>query len=198
MAFLEYGESDCNSIYEIDPSGTKKEVFESQGVVNSMGCHGNALRYSQKEDVYTYGEVSQDVFVVNRSGAVQWRLSQKVSGGNSTWGGIQHGHQLLDNSIIIFANMGGGSNLSAMYEFSLTGMQLARLVGMSGDYSANLGDVQRLPGGNTLVDFSNASIMKELDPQGTVVMQINGASGTRFGYALWQETLYGPPIDISM
>jgi hypothetical protein len=197
MAFLEYGESDCNSIYEIDPSGTKREIFESTGVVQTTGCHGNALRYSQKEDQYTYSDVNQDVFVVDRSGAVQWRLSQRVTGGRTTWGGIQHGHQLLDNSIIIFANMGGGTNLSAMYEFSLTGTQLMRLVGVGGDYSANLGDVQRLPGGNTLIDFSNASVMKEFDPQGNVVLQINGASGTRFGYALWQETLYGPPVDIS-
>ena len=36
--------------------------------------------------------------------------------------------------------------------------------------------------------------MKEIDAQGNVVLQINGASGTRFGYALWQESLYGPPV----
>jgi len=195
MAYLDYGEKDCQSIYEIVPSGTTKEIFESTGIVNSTGCHGNSLRYSQKEDQYTYSEVSQDVFAINRAGAVQWRLSQKVTGGNSTWGGIQHGQQLLDNSIIIFANNGGGTNMSALYEYSLTGQQLMRVV--TGDYSANLGDVQRLPGGNTLIDFSNASVMKEIDPQGNVVLQINGASGTRFGYALWQENLYGPPVDIS-
>ena len=195
MAYLDYGERDCQSIFEIVPSGTTREIFESQGIVNSSGCHGNSLRYSQQEDLYTYSEVSQDVFVINRAGAVQWRLSQRVTGGNSTWGGIQHGQQLLDNSIIIFANNGGGTNMSALYEFSLTGQQLMRVV--TGDYSANLGDVQRLPGGNTLIDFSNASVMKEIDPQGNVVLQINGASGTRFGYALWQENLYGPPVDIS-
>jgi hypothetical protein len=30
-----------------------------------------------------------------------------------------------------------------------------------------------------------------------LVLQINCASGTRFGYVLWQETLYGSPSDIS-
>jgi hypothetical protein len=195
MAFLEYGESDCNSIYEIDPSGTKKEIFESTGVVPMSGCHGNALRYSLKEDQYTFSNVSSDVYIVNRAGQVQWKLSTKVSGGNTAWGGIQHGHHLLDGSILIFANNGGGSNMSAMIEYDLNGQQLKKFA--PGDYSANLGDVQRLPGGNTLVDFSNASVMKEIDAQGNVVLQINGASGTRFGYALWQETLYGPPSDIS-
>jgi len=195
MAFLEYGESDCNSIYEIDPSGTKKEIFESTGVVPMSGCHGNALRYSLKEDQYTFSNVSSDVYIVNRAGQVQWKLSTKVTSGNTAWGGIQHGHQLLDASIIIFANNGGGTNMSAMIEYDLNGQMLKKFA--PGDYSANLGDVQRLPGGNTLVDFSNASVMKEIDAQGNVVLQINGASGTRFGYALWQETLYGPPSDIS-
>ena len=195
MAFLEYGESDCNSIYEIDPSGTKKEIFESQGVVPAGGCHGNALRYSLKEDQYTFSDVSSDVYIVNRAGQVQWKLSTKVASGHTAWGGIQHGHQLLDASIIIFANNGGGTNMSAMIEYDLNGQQLKKFA--PGDYSANLGDVQRLPGGNTLVDFSNASVMKEIDASGNVVLQINGASGTRFGYALWQETLYGPPSDIS-
>jgi hypothetical protein len=195
MAFLEYGESDCNSIYEIDPSGTKKEIFESQGVVPASGCHGNALRYSQKEDQYTFSDVSSDVYIVNRAGQVQWKLSTKVTNGHTAWGGIQHGHQLLDGGILIFANNGGGSNMSAMIEYDLNGKEVRRFA--PGDYSANLGDVQRLPGGNTLVDFSNASVMKEIDAQGNVVLQINGASGTRFGYALWQETLYGPPSDIS-
>jgi hypothetical protein len=195
MAFLEYGESDCNSIYEIDPSGTKKEIFESQGVVPAGGCHGNALRYSQKEDQYTFSDVSSDVYIVNRAGQVQWKLSEKVSTGHNAWGGIQHGHHLLDGSIVIFANNGGGTNMSAMIEYDLNGQQLKKFA--PGDYSANLGDVQRLPGGNTLVDFSNASVMKEIDASGNVVLQINGASGTRFGYALWQETLYGPPSDIA-
>jgi hypothetical protein len=195
MAFLEYGETDCDSIYEIDPSGTKREVWESQGVVMASGCHGNALRYSQKEDVYTFSDVRQDVFVVSRAGAVMWRLSQRVMGGAATWGMVQHGHHLLDNSIVILANSGAGMNMSAMIEYSLTGQEIARFV--PGEYTANLGDVQRLPGGNTLVTISNASVMKEIDPQGTVVLQINGASGTRFGYALWRETLYGPPPDIS-
>jgi hypothetical protein len=196
MAFLEYGESDCDSIWEIDPSGTKREVWESQGVVATSGCHGNALRYSAKEDVYTFSDVRQDVFVVSRAGAVQWRLSERVTGGRTSWGSVQHGHQLLDSSIIILANNGAGMSMSAMLEYSLTGQEIGRFI--SGDYTQNLGDVQRLPGGNTLVTFSNAGVMKEIDPQGNVVLQINGPTNNRFGYALWQETLYGPPSDIAM
>jgi hypothetical protein len=195
MAFLEYGESDCDSIFEIDPSGTKREVFEAQGIVSGGGCHGNAVRYSPKEDLYTYSDVGSDVYVVNRTGALQWRLSEKVSGGNSSWGGRQHGHQLLDGGILIFANNGTSANASAMFEYSLTGTRIRTV--STGDFTANLGDVQRLPGGNTLVTFSNAGVIKEIDSQGSVVVQINAPTGNRFGYALWQDSLYGPPADFA-
>jgi hypothetical protein len=196
MAFLEYGESDCDSIYEIDPSGNATEVWESQGVVANSGCHGNALRYSQAENVYTFSDVRQDIFVVNRMGQLQWRLSQRTMGGNMAWGGTQHGHHLLDGSIVIFANVGGSSMASDVIEYDLMGMQIMRYTG--GGFSANLGDVQRLPGGNTLVTYSNQGIIREIDPQRAVVLEIAGGGSNSFGYALWRETLYGPPPDISM
>ncbi|HEY3496429.1 MAG TPA: hypothetical protein VGK73_17135, partial [Polyangiaceae bacterium] len=192
MAFLEYGESDCDSIYEIDPSGTTREVFESQSVVSGSGCHGNAVRYSQAEDLYSFSDVSTDIFVVNREGAVEWRLSERVTGGNQAWGGVQHGHQLLEDSILIFANRGAGSMESSAIEYSLEGEELLNF--SSGAYSANLGDVQRLPGGNTLVTFSNDSIIEEIDPQKNVVLRIDGG-GSRIGYALWTESLYDPAPD---
>jgi hypothetical protein len=193
MAYLDYGESDCDSIFEIDPSGTTKEVFESQGVVSGSGCHGNAVRYSQKENLYTFSDVNTDVYVIDRSGKLQWKLSERVSGGNGSWGGTNHGHQLLDTSILVFANRGGGNNASTAIEYTLQGELIKEFT--SGGYTANLGDVQRLPGGNTLITYSNGHLIQEVDPQGNVVLEINGGSSS-FGYAEWRESLYGPPQDI--
>jgi hypothetical protein len=192
MAFLEYGESDCDSIYEIDPSGMTREIFETQTVVQGGGCHSNALRYSKAEDVYTLSDVSTDIFVIDRQGALQWRLSERVSGGNQSWGGVQHGHHLLENSIVVFANRGAGAMESSIIEYSLDGNELMNF--SSGDYSANLGDVQRLPDGNTLITYSNDSIIKEIDPDENVVLEINGG-GSRLGYALWTPSLYDPAPD---
>ena len=192
MAFLEYGESDCDSIFEIDPSGTTQEVFESADVLSGM-CHGNALRYSESEDVYTFSDVQQDILIVNREGGVEWRISEILEGGIDAYGGRQHGHHLLDESIVVFANGWDGQNNSVAVEYDLTGQELWRYDGSQ--YSANLGDVQRLPGGNTLVTYSNASVVHEVDAENNLVMEFDGG-GSRIGYTLWRETLYGPPPDI--
>jgi hypothetical protein len=84
---------------------------------------------------------------------------------------------------------------SDVIEYDLMGMQIMRYTG--GGFSANLGDVQRLPGGNTLITYSNDGLIQELDPQRNVVLEIDGGSNS-FGYSLWRESLYGPPPDISM
>src|SRR5262245_327941 len=193
MAYLDYGETDCDSIFELDPGGAAREVFESQGVVATNGCHGNALRYSKKENVYTFSDHMTDVLVVDRAGAVQWRLSQRVTGGNASWGGAQHGHQLLDDGILIFANNGGGANASAVVEYALDGSERRRFA--SGGFTANLGDVQRLPAGNTLITYSNQSLIQEVDATGKVVLEIKVA-GSSLAYSLWLPDLYGPPPDI--
>jgi hypothetical protein len=55
-----------------------------------------------------------------------------------------------------------------------------------------------LPGGNTLVTYSNDGVIKEIDPQRNVVLEINGSNNARFGYALWTDSLYGPPPDTGL
>ncbi|HEX5100294.1 MAG TPA: hypothetical protein VFV94_12380 [Polyangiaceae bacterium] len=192
MAYLDYSVS-CNDITEIDPSGTTKKIFTASGVFGNQ-CHGNAVRYSEAEDEYTYSVVDKDVIRVSRAGEKLWSLASTVSGGNSSWGGVNHGHHLLKDSILIFANK-GASGGSAMIEYDFTGKKLSSYDGAT---SANLGDVQRLPGGNTLVDFSNADVMQEVDSKGTVLVEITGpGSMNRFGYATWRPTLYGPSPDIT-
>jgi hypothetical protein len=119
-----------------------------------------------------------------------------VSGGNSSWGAVQHGHHLLKDSILIFANKGGASNSSAMIEYDFTGKEIGSYEAAT--TSANLGDVQRLPGGNTLIDFSNADVVHQVAADGTLLVEIKGpGSQNKFGYATWRPTLYGPSPDIT-
>ncbi len=196
MAFLEYGEADCNSIFEITPSEAPREIFETDGLfgADAARCHANALRYSSKEDQYTLSDVSTDIYMIDRDGTLDWSLADTVAGGVQAWGGRNHGHQLLDESIIIFAN-DGGNGASAVIEYDLEGNEIFRYD--SGEASANLGDVQRLPEGNTLITYSNAGIIHEVDESGTPVLKIN-SGGPSFGYSLWRKTLYGRPPDLDL
>jgi hypothetical protein len=194
LAYLDYSESDCDSVFELARDGTVTEIFESTeylpGLVTPQ-CHLNAVRYNEAEQLYSVSDRGNDIFVINRLGEVQWRLTDIVS--NSTYGAEQHGHQLLSESILLFANVGGAGG-SAALEYSLTdGAEIFRYD--PGIFSVWYGDVQRLPGGNTLVTFSIAGVMHEVAPDGTLLMEVNGDI---FGYAEWRNSLYGPPTDIQL
>ena len=54
-----------------------------------------------------------------------------------------------------------------------------------------LGDAQRLPNGNTMVDFSTKGAIQEVDANGNLLQEIQTA--TNFGYMQKRATLYGPP-----
>ena len=196
MAYLDYGEADCNSIFEINNAGTTKEVFESTNVTSTgtgmNNCHGNAVRYSKKEDVYTFSDWQKELAVVSRAGALMWKLSQKT-GGNTKWGGVQHGHQLLDNSIILFANNGAGTNKSQAIEFGLDGALIKAF--KSNGSATNFGDVQRLSNGNTIITYSTSSLLQEVDASDNVVLEVKGSGS--FGYVEFRESLYGPPLDLN-
>jgi hypothetical protein len=104
---------------------------------------------------------------------------------------------LLGDSLLLFANdegsAGGGfasGGPSTVLEYLLdNGQETWRYD--TGLYTANLGDVQRLPNGNTLVTISNDGTIAEVTPSGEVVLQIQGRNA--FGYSTWRASLYGPP-----
>jgi hypothetical protein len=195
MAYLDYGEKDCTSIFEINKAGVTREVFESTGVTatDRTRCHGNSVRYSMKEDDYVFSDDFLDVVVLGRDGTVKWKLGDKVTGGNTSWGGHQHGTQLLDNSLLIFANEAGGDQTkSQAIEFGLDGSVKKKFTSRGG--SDFMGDVQRLPSGNTLINYA-AGLIQEVDANDAVVLEIQGVN--LFGYVEFRQSLYGLPLDIS-
>ena len=56
----------------------------------------------------------------------------------------------------------------------------------------SLGDVRRLPSGNTLVDFSVKGQVDEVTPDGDVVWRLTLGMGGALGYMTWLEDLYSP------
>lgn len=187
LAFIEYGEGDCGSIFELYENGDTIEIWESSELLPGLvpnECHTNSIRYYESEGLYSVSDYAIDIFVIDTAGELQWRLTDYIP--NSEWGGNQHGHQLLENGIVLFANRGGEGGRSAVIEYALpSGEEVFKYD--PGLRSSYYGDVQRLPGGNTLANFSVSGTMHEVTPEGELVMTIEGEV---FGYAVWHASLY--------
>jgi hypothetical protein len=173
------------------------------GSANSYHC--NSLLYHEADDSYTIGDRNPNLFVkVTHAGSPVWQFGGNCSGApapkcaSGSWTS-NHGHQLLDNGNFVFFSNGtfnSASTPSYAYEYTLntsgtmSATQVKAYKSSSNAHSDSLGDVQRLPNGNTLIVFSNKGLIEEVDSSWNVVQSLSAGS---FGYADWRETLYGPP-----
>jgi hypothetical protein len=171
---------------------------------NGNSYHCNSLTHHAADDTFTIGDRNPNLFVnVGRDGSVRWQFGGSCAAARTphcvpgSWE-INHGHHWLDDGTFLFFNNRdfGDPGASSALEFKL-GMPGATTAAASkqwdsgaGEHSDTLGDVQRLPNGNTLVTFSNNGMIYELDSAWNVVQTLHASS---FGYSEWRETLYGPP-----
>ena len=187
----------CNGITEITPDGSTQVVFDSTTLWGPGSvCHANALRYSEKEGVYTYSDLLQnDILIIDRStGSVVYQIGQFGSSWSFDQRVYQHGHHLMGNSILVYANT---NNVAHEYFIDTNTMQLEETWRYQSEYiSAFLGDVQRLPSGNTLVTYSAAGRIHEVDSNSNLVMHMKLNSA--IGYSVWRKSLYGPPPDVTL
>jgi hypothetical protein len=165
--------------------------------------HCNSILYHAADDSFTIGDRYPNLYVkVSHAGALQWQFGgscRNAPAGASacvseSWR-VNHGHHLLDDGTMLVFNNNTGGAPSDVLEFKLTatgGSLSATPVTdfESGSLTSNvLGDVQRLPNGNTLITYSTSGEILEVDPSWATVQTITGS----YGYADWRETLYGPP-----
>jgi hypothetical protein len=59
--------------------------------------------------------------------------------------------------------------------------------------TAIMGDVQRLPNGNTIIGYSTNGLMHEVSQSGALLKSWAWPAGATFGYIEIRATLYGPP-----
>ncbi len=189
--------SEASTLVERSPDGTIKTVAKiAENVFGSTGTyHTNSVAYHAADDTYTVGDLNKVSFAkLTRTGTRLWSFAKSEFIGN-------HGHHLLDHGILVFK---ARTMPSPVFEYSLTesaGSVTATQI-WSYDPGNNLGsiilgDVQRLPNGNTLIDYSNAGEMREVSPAGAVVQTIRYTSSLtgkrQLGYADFRQSLYGPP-----
>jgi hypothetical protein len=199
VAFIRHGAT-SDSIAEYHPDGSVTEVLSLGDVFGETAVtHANSLHYSESDDSYTVSDLAHDAFVkFTREGEITWVLggaSSDFAGDGAVWDG-QHGHQSLGADRILFFNNGPFQASSAValevaLDFdTMTATRAWEYVG--GERSLIYGDVQRSSGGNTLVTFSVAGVIHELDPDGTLIETLTWELGGAVGYVSRRASLYGP------
>jgi len=208
LSWIQASGDQPSDLIESDEKGNVKKIMTLDSKVYPGGTglgssasstyHANALHYLPKDDSFTIGDRNPNLFIkVTRAGELKWQFGGSCSGAAASqcvagdWK-VNHGHQLLDDGTFIFFNNGSsGASTALFYKLSEGATFSAMKTGQyqPGTSSLVLGDVQRLPSGNTLVAFSINGEVHEIDPSGALVQTIKGPGG----YIEWRQTLYGPP-----
>lgn len=190
-----------------DGSGAPAPVFAIGANLYAAGTapyaryHCNSIQYHASDDSFTIGDRDPNLYVkATHAGAIEWQLGGSCAGAPAgashcaaeSWQ-VNHGHHLLDDGTMLLFN-NGSAPPAVVREFKLdtagaafAATEVATFT--SGIDSPVLGDVQRLPNGNTLITYSDAGASLEVDPSWAPVQKILGV----WAYADWRETLYGPP-----
>jgi hypothetical protein len=209
MSWIAQSGDQPSDLIESDAQGniTKVMTLDSNiyaggaGMGGGNSYHANSIHYMQSDDSYTLGDRNPNAFLkVSRAGAVLWQFGGSCTGAHAPkcvpgeWK-INHGHQLLDDgsgTFLFFNNAASGASTAFEYKLTETGTFTAtKTWSYSPGTSSNvLGDIQRLPGGNTLISFSVAGVIHEVDSSQSLVQSTSASAG---GYVEWRETLYGPP-----
>lgn len=163
--------------------------------------HANALDYDEAEEAYTLSICAfSTIFKIDRkTGETLWRLG----GDESDFRGAspdlvpfvhQHQHQLTEAGILVFDNQALTSQESRVVEYALaedtgTLSLIWRYVPDPSFYTHGLGDVHRLPSGNTRIVWSAQGQIDEITPEGERVWQLSASLGGGIGYVDWVESL---------
>ena len=196
----------CTSIVERSASGTISTVLANVNTVyqTSADCHTNAINYYASDNTYTLSDRNVNAFVkIRRTGQLVWQFGGSNPRGQAFTGSqswqVNHGHHGLADGTFLFFNNGtmqGGNSTALSFMLNTTSWTATKQsfeYRASGVNSSVLGDVQRLPNGNTLVTYSTAGQIHEVSPTGTLVQRLQ-SSANSFGYAEFRKSLYGPPL----
>ena len=208
VAYYAYGSNGCDDVKEFKPSGaapggTGKTVINSKTAlrINDSMCHLNNIQYSMEDDSLVFSNLqSSQIAKVKRSdGSTTWILngsSATITG--ISWSGGNHGIHLLGlNRLLIFNNNNGGSGGSIAKEYmwsGTSGSQVWSYTASPAQPNMVMGDLQRMPNGNTVVAYSTRGVIDEVNAQGMLLQRMTSAgAGATFGYIEKRATLYGPP-----
>lgn len=211
VVYIRKAPDNCDELVKVSESGEETVIYTvSDAFGGNVGggndpCHTNAIHYNADDDTFTFSALMLNSFVkISSSGTLIWVLggdASQFSGDGADWD-RQHGHHMLAPDRILFFNngslggpgSGGGGSLALEVLLDLDSMTATRVWDYDGNNSSqNLGDVQRLPNGNTLVTYSNAGVVHEVNSDRQLIQEMTWRTGGAIGYVNHRPTLYGPP-----
>lgn len=212
VIFIAYGPNDCDDIKERSPNGTVRTIVNSSKVFGtSAACHCNAIQYDPSDDTVVVSEDNHSgYFKTDRQGNIKWVLNggtginsfDKTGGGATGWIG-NHNLHILGPDHLLFFNNGvsayqAGTKPATARELKLdltklTTSEVWKYESSPTISNAVMGDVQRLENGNTVVAYSTAGTIHEVDADKNVLQTLvwSGLGAGGFGYITKRKTLYG-------
>ena len=206
VIFVQQTEDTCDAVMHLDEGGNITEVLKwTDFMPFTQQCHTNFVGYEASSDsIYLSSRDYDLAALVSRDGELQWAIGrdeyQTAETDDFEMGAPHdiialHGLYVWNNgqNLLLFNNI--GSDPAVIYEYAFddardkadTVLKYTR----EGAHSTQLGNAQRLPSGNTLIVYSVAGIINQIDPEGVVVHRLD--FDVPVGYGYWRPTLYGPP-----
>jgi hypothetical protein len=201
VAFYAYGQNGCDDVKERSPNGMVKTIVNAADAHGAGGpCHLNTIQYSPEDDTLVFSDLDNDnITKVTRSGETVWVISgptNEFTGDGSSWD-TQHGIHILGLDRFLVFNNASNQSKSNVLEIQLNLQSMTATKAWSfndgATYNQVMGDVQRLPNGNTLVAYSTRGLLLQVDAQGEIVEEWVWPIGGSYGYIEWRPDLYGPP-----
>jgi hypothetical protein len=194
---------------EMAPDGTERDVWSIWDHVDydpeilfeggEVWGHCNTVRYDEEEDAYWLGSRNfSTLFQIDRaSGDVLQRIGRTDGDyelvGEGEWFLNQHQFRMLDGGLLVFDNGEQGGTDTRVSEFALGEGTAERTWTFEPDPPIGVyafGDVQRLPGGNTLIAWGSSGRIDEVTAEGDVVRRLDISLGAATGYFEWVASLY--------
>lgn len=196
-------------LVEIAPDGTQTDVWsvwdcfdpaEDVGTDEEIGwSFANALDYSEAEDAY-YLSIRNfsSITKIPRGGTTcEWVFGTTGATLPAPSEPFLHQHQfqVLEDSLLVFDNAGGGS-VSRAREFSFdpsgatTPEEIWSYTPDPAIFTFVLGDVARLDDGDTMVDFAVGGEIVRVEPDGEVRWRLQTQLGYAFGFFSPEPDLY--------
>ena len=202
---VEEREIEGDRLVEVAPDGTLHQVwtawdhfeFDPDATYSEdLGwTHANAVDFDAATGTYHVSIHNLDCIVeIDRGTGEQLALvggessDFALSDGSTDLFHRQHQFELLPGGILVFDNGVSESQDSRAVEYALTDGTAEPLWEYRQDpptYTVAMGDVQRLPSGNTLITWGSLGQMDQITPDGEVVWRLRTEIGAGFGYAGW-------------